>query len=196
MGTAYSFFGSPCCGVNSTPEPVQTDIRNEARSNSIRYNQIQTTDKQIIQEKIELKNLTEFQSAPQAYENERMTYKIQRKKVALRLSQSADVYMPSPMSISNVRQAQSFSASLSVKHKYQLNLKRKNSILIRRSKKDFTLPFRINQICTKFLNYLISDSEKEIDLFEIEISYSQFNIVLNNNEIEISPDMIASLIWE
>ena len=40
-----------------------------------------------------------------------------------------------------------------------------------------------------------SDSDLMIDVYSLELSYSQFNIVLNNNNIEVSPDMSAALIW-
>ena len=40
-----------------------------------------------------------------------------------------------------------------------------------------------------------SDGGINIDVYELEITYPQFNIVLNNNNIEVSPDMAAALIW-
>lgn len=41
----------------------------------------------------------------------------------------------------------------------------------------------------------VEDDNFIVDVYTLSLSYSQFNIVLNNNDIEISPDMSAALIW-
>jgi len=40
-----------------------------------------------------------------------------------------------------------------------------------------------------------SSDDIHIDPYAIELTYSQFNIVLNNHNIEVSPDMSGALIW-
>jgi len=38
-------------------------------------------------------------------------------------------------------------------------------------------------------------SDKEVDVYALQVSNVQFNVVLNNHNIQVSPDMIAGLIW-
>eukprot|EP01084_Bolivina_argentea_P129869 229329_1 len=145
-----------------------------------------------------------------------------RRNEHVRHSQSMDTsFISKPLNIGMLTQAKSdtmvLKMRLSKDHRDRLVRKRKSTMWMRRKKKDHDLPLRIHRLWSIFTQYIMEnqieqnraclvipqddddaedDAEDDVDVLAIVITFDQFNIILNNHEIELPPDMPPVLIWE
>ena len=108
------------------------------------------------------------------------------------MSTSVPLFEPTPSSM-HMRPELARTLTLDTWHKTKIENHRRTTLVARRLTLCRNLPRRIDKVWACFAAHAKPDTDT--DTSSSSISFGEFNLVLNDHAIAVSPDMSAALIW-